>query len=168
MAKKIESKYKSWEDVNSALKELGELNIKKERLEGEQTVKINEIKADTLAKAGIITTQMKTIEKDIERFTDEHKSEFIKIRSKKLTFGTVSFRLVKSVFIKVKDEAIKSLKALNLDFCLKIKEEIDKEKCLEIDENILQKAGIVIKQEDKIRIEPSYVKLATNAPNNAD
>lgn len=165
MAKKTESTYKSWEEVNSALKELGELNIKKQKLEGEQTVKINEIKAKTLEKAGAIKTQITEIEKNIERFAMQNKSEFLKTRNKKLTFGIVSFRLVKSVVCQCKDEAIKALKALNLDFCIRSKEEIDKDECLkfaEDDEKTLLKAGITIKSEDKVRIEPDYVKIAAN------
>ncbi len=165
MAKKTESIYKSWEEVNSALKELGELNIQKQKFEGEQTVKINEIKAETLEKAGIIKTKITEIEKNIEKFALQNKSEFLKTRNKKLTFGVVSFRLVKSVVCQCKDEAIKALKALNLDFCIRAKEELDKDECLkfaESDEKTLLKAGITIKAEDKVKIEPDYVKLAAN------
>lgn len=165
MAKKTESIYKSWEEVNSALKELGELNIQKQKLEGEQTVKINEIKTKTLEKAGIIKTKIAEIEKNIEKFAMQNKSEFLKTRNKKLTFGVVSFRLVKSVVCQCKDEAIKALKALNLDFCIRAKEELDKDECLkfaESDEKTLLKAGITIKAEDKVKIEPDYVKLAAN------
>lgn len=168
MAKKTESIYKNWEEVNSAMKELGELNIQKQKLEGEQTVKINKIKAETLKKAGIIKTQISEIEKNIERFAMQNKSEFLKTRNKKLTFGVVSFRLVKSVVCTCKDEAIKALKALNLDFCIRSKEELDKDECLkfaESDEKTLLKAGISIKAEDKVKIEPDYVKLAANQEN---
>lgn len=164
MAKKAESVYTSWEEVNTALKELGELQIKKQKLEGEQTLKINEIKAKTAEKAGIMQGQIKAIEKNIERFAMQNKSEFLKTRNKKLTFGCVSFRLVKSVVCSCKDEAIKALKALNLDFCIRSKEELDKDECLKFAENddkkILLKAGIEIKSDDKVKIEPDYVKLA--------
>lgn len=161
MAKKL-SKYQTWQEVDSAMKELGELNIKKQNLEGEQTVRINEVKADILSKTGVLQTKIKDIEKNIERFAEQNKSEFLKTRNKKLTFGTISFRLVKSVVCTCKDEAIKALKALNLDFCLRQKEEIDKEKCLEVDEKMLLKAGISIKSEDKVKIEPNYIKLAAD------
>lgn len=162
MAKKAESVYKNWDEVNSAMKELGELNIQKQKLEGEQTIKINEIKAETLKKAGVIKTQISEIEKNIERFAMQNKSEFLKTRNKKLTFGIVSFRLVKSVVCTCKDEAIK---ALNLDFCIRSKEELDKDECLkfaESDEKTLLKAGISIKAEDKVKIEPDYVKVVAN------
>lgn len=165
MAKKTESIYKNWEEINSAMKELGELNILKQKLEGEQTIKINEIKAETLKKAGVIKSQISEIEKNIERFAMQNKSEFLKTRNKKLTFGSVSFRLVKSVVCQCKEEAIKALKALNLDFCIRSKEELDKDECLkfaESDEKTLLKAGISIKAEDKVKIEPDYIKVVAN------
>lgn len=160
MAKKS-SIYTTWAEVDNALKELGELNIQKTALEGEQTVKINTIKKEILEKTGNLQTKIKEIEKNIERFAEQNKSEFLKTRNKKLTFGTVSFRLVKSVVCACKEEGIKALKALNLDFCLRLKEEIDKDKCLEVDEKLLLKAGITVKTEDKVKIEPNYIKLAS-------
>lgn len=160
MAKKS-SIYTTWAEVDNALKELGELNIQKTTLEGEQTVKINTIKKEILEKTGNLQTKIKEIEKNIERFAEQNKSEFLKTRNKKLTFGTVSFRLVKSVVCACKEEGIKALKALNLDFCLRLKEEIDKDKCLEVDEKLLLKAGITVKTEDKVKIEPNYIKLAS-------
>ena len=160
MAKKT-SIYTTWAEVDNALKELGELNIQKTALEGEQTVKINTIKKEILEKTGNLQTKIKEIEKNIERFAEQNKSEFLKTRNKKLTFGTVSFRLVKSVVCACKEEGIKALKALNLDFCLRLKEEIDKDKCLEVDEKLLLKAGITVKTEDKVKIEPNYIKLAS-------
>lgn len=161
MAKKKESIYNSWDDVNSAMKELGELTVKKERLEGEQTTKINEIKSEYLVKAGGITTRIKDIEKNIERFAEQNKSEFLQARTKKLTFGTISYRMTKRVVCKYVETAIKALKTLNLDFCVRVKEELDKEALTEVqDKQLLSKAGISIVSEDKIRIEPDYVKLA--------
>ncbi|MCR5260612.1 MAG: host-nuclease inhibitor Gam family protein [Candidatus Gastranaerophilales bacterium] len=165
MAKKADSIYTSWEEVNAAMKELGELNVKKQKLEGEQTEKINKIKAETLAKAGAIKTQIAEIEKNIERFAMQNKSEFLKTRTKKLTFGTVSFRLVESVVCNCKEEALKALKALNLDFLIRSKEDLDKDECLKYaksDEKLLLKAGISIKAEDKVKIEPDFVKLMAN------
>ena len=57
------------------------------------------------------------------------------------------------------ESAIKALKALNLDSFLRVKEELDKEALLELDESVLTKAGITIKREDKITIEPDYVQI---------
>lgn len=160
MAKKIESIYRTWEEIDDALKTLGELNIQKTKLEGEQTLKINEIKEETSIKAGALQTQIKDIEKNIERFVSERKSEFLKVRTKKLNFGTIAFKITKKVCCNCIGDAIKALKVLDLNFCIRTKEELDKEKLLECDENLLKKAGITIKTEDKLRLEPNFEKLA--------
>lgn len=165
MAKKIESTLKSWDEVDISIKELAELNIRKTRLEGEQTLQINEIKKDTAEKAKGIDLRIKELEKDIERFTETHKEEFAKKRNKKLNHGTISYKIVKRVCCSCVAEAIKALKALNLDFCIRTKHELDKDRIIaEVDESTLLKAGITIKKEDKLRIEPNYEKIAATAP----
>lgn len=161
MAKKIKSTLKNWDEVDASIKKIAELNITKTRLEGEQTLQINEIKKNTAEKAKGIDSQIKELEKDIERFTESHKDEFTAKRNKKLNHGTVSYKIVSRVCCSCVNEAIKSLKALNLDFCIRTKQELDKDRIMtEVDENTLLKAGITIKKEDKLRIEPNYEKIA--------
>ncbi len=161
MAKKIESTLKNWDEVDASIKKIAELNINKTRLEGEQTLQINEIKKNTAEKAKGIDSKIKELEKDIERFTESHKDEFTDKRNKKLNHGTVSYKIVKRVCCSCVNEAIKALKALNLDFCIRTKQELDKDRIMaEVDENTLLKAGITIKKEDKLRIEPNYEKIA--------
>ena len=163
MAKKVESIFKSWEEINLGLKEMSNLQVQKEKIEGAATVKINEIKTKSEEKAAVLANRIKEIEKNIERFAEQNKSEFIKSRSKKLTFWTISYRITKSVKLNNSpEECIKSLKALNLDFVLNIKETIDKDKCLDLDVKILSKAGISINTKDKLRIEPNVIKFVAN------
>ena len=164
MAKKKESIYNNWDEVNSAMKQLGELTVKKEKLEGEQTIKINEIKAEYQVKADNLLIQIKEIEKNIERFADSNKEEFINNRTKKLTFGKISYRLTKSVKCLNVASAINAIKNLNLDFLLRTKSELDKDAIIkhekDLDTKTLLKAGIYISEKDKINIEPDFVKLA--------
>lgn len=161
MAKVKESIYKNWEEINQAMKTLGQLNIKKNKLEGEQTIKINEVKEATALKAGELINNIKEIEKEIARFTQQNKNEFIKKRHKKLAFGTVSFKITKSVSCECVADAIKALKSLNLDFCIRCNEELNKDEIKEIsDEMMLSRAGITIKKTDKLTIEPNYIKIS--------
>lgn len=161
MARKMESTLKNWDEVDASIKQIAELNINKTRLEGEQTLQINEIKKITAEKAKGLDFKIKELEKDIERFTEAHKDEFTEKRNKKLNHGTVSYKIVKRVCCTCVTEAIKALKALNLDFCIRTKQELDKDRLLaDVDENTLLKAGITIKKEDKLRIEPNYEKIA--------
>ncbi len=74
--------------------------------------------------------------------------------------------VVRKVCCNCIEEAIKGLKVLNLDFCIRTKQELDKDRLLECDENMLLKAGISIKTEDKVRIEPNFEKLAALSAEN--
>lgn len=160
MPKKKESNYTSWDEVNEDFKKLASLKVEKEKLEGKQTLEINEIKAKISAQAKVIATEIKTIEDNITRFAEIHRDEFVDKRSKKLQFGTISFRYTKKIICKSIETAIKALKALNLDSYLRVKEELDKEKLLELDEALLTKAGLSIKREDSIKIEPDFIKIS--------
>lgn len=161
MAKKKESLYKNWEEIDNQLKKLGELKIRKNKLEGELTLKINELKNEYNAKCEAITKEIKTIEKEITRYCEQNKDSFINKRNKKLNFGIITYRLSEKVVCPCVEAAIKALKALNLDYCLRIKEEIDKDKLKELDSNILTKIGATIVKEDKLTIEPNIIEIVS-------
>ncbi len=162
MAKKKESIYKTWEEVDSSLKKLGELQINKSKLEGKMNTKMNEIKEEYTTKGNIIIKEIKGIEKEISRFCEQNKEAFVKKRKKELNFGSISYKLNKKVVCCNLPSAIKALKHLNLDFCLRIKEEIDKDKIKGLDSNTLTKIGVQIVKEDKLTIEPNIVEIAAN------
>lgn len=160
MAKRKESVYQSWDEVNEAMKRLAELNIQKKTLENEQNRQIDEIKKATSLKADEVIKEIKSVEKDIMRFAEQNRAEFTKKRTKVLTFGKIAFRYTKSVWCGNVPAAVKALKSYALEKYLRIKEELNKELLLEADPMILGKCGIIIKAEDKICVEPDYVKLA--------
>lgn len=163
MAKKKESIYRSWDDVDTAMKELATLNVQKQKLEGEQTVRINDVKSKIAVRAGELCTKIKQIEKEIERYSEQNKDEFLKTRNKKLKFGSISYRLTKSICCECVQTAIKALKSLNYDFCIRTKEELDKEALKELSQDVLTKIGVNVKVVDKIQIEPDYVKLINSS-----
>ena len=166
--KRKESELKTWEEVDNAMKELGELQIKKEKLEGEQTLKINQIKDETLQKAAGLDERISKLKKEIERFAEEHRADFSQKRSKNLNFGKIFFRYTESISAKCIATAISALKALNLDSFIRVKEELDKDQLKTLDAKTLARCGITLKQVDKITIEPDYVKLAAaNSTNSA-
>ncbi|MBQ8476067.1 host-nuclease inhibitor Gam family protein, partial [bacterium] len=131
----------------------------KTKLEGELTNEINAIKSKYVELSEKISTEIDFLEKEIERFCEEHKDAFIKTRSKKLNFGLVAYRISDKVKISCKSATIKSLKALNLDFCLRIKEEIDKDEVKKLDAATLTKIGVKIDKQDKLSIEPDIVEI---------
>ena len=159
MAKQQISNFVSWEDINTAMKELGKLNVTVQAFEGEQTLRINEVKAYYKEKSAGYLSKIKEIEKNIRNFANQNKSEFVKTRNKKLTNGAISYRRTKKVVCSFPESAIQTLKELNMESCIRVKEELDKDKILKCDPKLLIKAGIQILEEDKIKIEPDYVKI---------
>lgn len=164
MAKKKESIYKNWDEIDFSLLKLGELKIKKSKLEGELTTKVNVLKEKYTKECSEINTKIKEIEKEITRFCEQNKDSFINKRNKKLNFGLISYRLTEKVVCNCISSTINALKMLNLDFCLRIKEELDKDKIKEanLDANTLIKIGVSIVKEDKLTIEPNMVEIAAN------
>lgn len=161
MAKKVESKYKNWDEVNEAMKCLAELNVQKKQLENEQNARIDAVKKEINLIAADVLKKMDTVKKDITRFAEQHRDEFTQKRTKIMPFGKISFRYTKWVSCSDVQSAIKSLKKFALEKYLRVKEELDKDALLEADQQILTKCGIELKAADKISIEPDYVKLAT-------
>ncbi len=161
MAKKKESRYQNWDDVNEAMKTLAELNIRKKQLENEQNERIDDIKKEISLQAEDLIKEINSINKDIARFAEQKREEFTQKRTKVLTFGKVSFRYSKSVSCSDPMAAIRALKSFAMDKYLRVKEELNKEALLEADPKILAKCGILLKGVDKISIEPDYVKLAS-------
>lgn len=162
MAKKKESILKNWEEVDSSLKKLGELQLQKSKLEGQQTLIINKVKERYANKCKILDAESKYLKTEIRRYCEQNKETFLKKRSKKLNFGILAYRVSEKVIYSCESTIIKALKSLNLDFCLRIKEEVDKDKLKELDTNILTKIGVQIVKDDKLTIEPDIVEIVTH------
>jgi phage host-nuclease inhibitor protein Gam len=159
MARKKESTYSNWEEVNLALRRMGEIDILVNKLQGKMTLKINEIKADYDVKSQGLLAERKEIEKNITLFTDTCKDEFAKTRHKDLTFGKVAYKVTSRIMIKSKEACLAALKALKMTDYIRIKEEPDKEAMVDLDQVTLAKVGATVKVEDKLRIEPNLETL---------
>jgi phage host-nuclease inhibitor protein Gam len=152
-----------WNEVDSALKQLGECDIRLAHIEGEATKKINEIKELAKKEAdGIIETR-KHVEKMITLFAENHKADFSKKRSKELNFGTVGYRLVKSVSIPRDKEKLtallKSLKAYGFGECIKYEEKPDKDKIAELSDESIVKLGLKRSVKDSFRVQPKIERI---------
>lgn len=161
MARKKESTYQNWDEVNQAMKRLAELNIQKKRLENEQNTRIDEVKKDISLQSEELIKEIDFIKKDITRFAEQHRDEFTQKRTKTLTFGKISFRYTSWVWVEDAKSAIKSLKTFAMDKYLRVKEELDKDALIDADPKLLAKCGIQLRSGDKITIEPDYVKLGS-------
>jgi phage host-nuclease inhibitor protein Gam len=160
MAKRITTSiYNEWNDLDQGIRRMGEIDIKLTRLEGDLTLKLNEIREDYDAKAEGLRVERKNIEGQITVFADAHKNEFMKTRSKELTFGTIAYRIVHRVAIRSKAATVAALEALGLDSYLRIIKEPDKDAMAGLEAGTLAKVGASLKTEDKIQIKPALDKI---------
>lgn len=161
MTKRITtSVYNEWSDLDQGLRRMGEIDIKLAKLEGELTLKVNEIREDYDAKAEGLRAERKKITEQITAFVEDHKEEFLKTRSKELTFGTVAYRLITKVLIRSKAATVAALEALGLFAYLRVIKEPDKDAMSALDAGTLAKVGATLKTEDKLRIEPNLERIA--------
>ena len=163
---KKESIYRNWHDIDCAIRKLGNLEIEKSRIEGLQTLEINNVKEKYTTKAEEIDTESIRIKNEITRFCEQNKDAFLNKRSKTLNYGSLAYRVSTSVkFENNVDIIIKSLEAANLDFCLKIDKKVDKEKLRELDATTLSKIGVQIITKDGLTITPDVARIAANIQN---
>lgn len=159
MAKKKESSYKTWEEVNSDLKRLAELQSEKEKLDCLVTKTTNNIVESYEPRSKKLIADIEEIENNIKQFALERKEEFAQKRSKKLNFGTISFKVSKKINIPDKETSIKTLESLNLNDYITIKKDLEKKALEKLDETMLAKAGIRVERVDNITIKPNFIEL---------
>jgi phage host-nuclease inhibitor protein Gam len=161
----------NWEEVDSTLKRLAEITVAVAKINGDATIRMNEIKLEAANKAAPLQVEKEALERQIELFCEANKAEFADKRSKELNFGTVGYRVSTSVPIprdKKKVEAlIKSIKAFGLKDCIAYEEKPDKEALKELDDTTLTKLGLKRKVEDNFRIEPRIEEVADTTEANA-
>ena len=104
---------KTFTDVDSALKRICELEVALADINGEITLKCNEIKDSRKAQVEKLDNEKKYIESQITAFCEENKAEFAEKRSKEFTFGKIGYKLSKSVSLpRIKEKVEKLIKAL--------------------------------------------------------
>ncbi len=162
MAKKTVSDtgYQDWREIDQALRRIGEIDIDLGGMEGEMTLRVNEVRARYERKAEALKGERKKIEALVEAFARERKDEFTKVRSKELTFGSVSFRIIHKVAIRSRKATVAALEAMGLDVCLRVTKEPDKEAMKALDAGTLAKAGASLKTEDRFFAEPNMERIA--------
>jgi phage host-nuclease inhibitor protein Gam len=153
----------SWDDVDNALKRLGEIEIQGAKISGDATLEINVIKEKAKKEAEGLESEKTHLEKLVTIYCESQKAEFAKKRSKEFNFGTVGFRTVKNVSLprdKTKTAALlKSLKAFGLNDCIAYEEKADKEKINELADETIVKLGLKRTVKDSFRIIPAIEKI---------
>jgi phage host-nuclease inhibitor protein Gam len=151
-------KVTSWNDVDLALKEIGECDIAIAKIEGDMTLKINEIKETAKPLVAPHAAKKEQLEKLVTLFCEGNKAEFAEKRSKQFNFGEVGYRLVKSVPLpRIKEKIaaiIKSLKAYGYGDCVVTEETINKDMVAELPDEALVRLGLKRSVKDSFRMLP--------------
>ena len=154
---------KNYEDVNLTLKRLVELRVTLEKINGEVTLECNRIKEARASEVERINNEKKYLEQCIANFCEDNKGDFADKRSKEFTFGTIGYKLSKSVSIpRVKEKLeklIKAIKSYGHSECIVYEEKIDKDALVELDDSSLVKLGLKKTIKDNFRIVPKNENL---------
>lgn len=156
-------KIENFDDVDVALKRLCECEVALSKLEGEVTLKCNNIKEAYKAKTEPLVNEAAFIRQEIENFCEQNKAEFSQKRSKEFVFGTIGYRLSKSVSlprVKAKVEALlKAIKSYGFKDCISYTEKPNGEALAELNDGDLVKLGLKRVVKDNFRIEAKIESL---------
>lgn len=140
----------SWDDVNQALREIGELEIKLASIEGEMNLKLNIVKetADTISAPH--KARIAELGGAVKAYCEKARVDFGKAKTKKLTFGEVGWRRSRAISIKkgLEERIIQSLRALGMADCVVAKESINKNVLLTYPDTKIIEAGATVKNKD--------------------
>ncbi|MEG0178041.1 MAG: host-nuclease inhibitor Gam family protein [Oscillospiraceae bacterium] len=143
---------KSWNDVNNALREIAVEQISIQDIEGDMNKQIIGIKkiADETCKPHI--SRISQLEHEIKAYTEEHREELGKTKTRLFTFGNVGYRLATSVVVSSKADVlegiIRKLKARAMNDCIITKETVDKVALKKYGRDTVNAIGVKWKQED--------------------
>jgi phage host-nuclease inhibitor protein Gam len=114
---KKELEYLTESEVDELLKEQVTLEETAETIRNAAEVEINEIQAEMDTKIAPIKLRLIQIKGRIHNYITQHAIDFIKKRSRLLSFGTIGLQKIRSDKINVNDEdaAIEALRSLKLD-----------------------------------------------------
>lgn len=138
----------SWSDVDACLKAIAEVDRELAILETAQQEQIDAIKAATKTEAEPLQSKKAGLELAMKQYAEANRGEFIKAKTKELTFGSVGFRLSTRIVIKNLGNTLQALKDFGLTGCIRIKEECDKEAMKNLPIETLHAVGAALKQED--------------------
>ncbi|AUN95898.1 host-nuclease inhibitor Gam family protein [Pseudazoarcus pumilus] len=138
----------TWDEVDTCLRNIGEIDRELALLEADQQERIDAIRASTKAAAEPLQNKKLGLEMAIKEFAEANRAEFVRAKTRGLTFGSVGFRISTKVVIKRIADTLQALKDLQLTQCIRVKEECDKEAMKNLPLETLHAVGATLKSED--------------------
>ncbi len=154
------SSFESWDEVDTALKQIGEIDRELSMIEAAQNEQIDQVKTQAKSTMAPLADRKAGLELAIRDYAEANRAEFASVKTKILTFGSVGFRLSTKVLVKRVGDTLQSLKDLGLSACIRVKEEIDKEAMKNLDKETLANVGAALKSENVFGYEINLEKLA--------
>ena len=164
MARKrvTEPQLKSWDEVDSCLKAMGDAENEISKIEAEMNKQIAEIKKAAEENAKEHKEVIKQNEGKIKEFTGAHKEE-LKGKSKMLTFGTVGFRISTRLLLpSAVGDVILKLRERGMLDCINVKESVDKDAIKKYGEEDIIAIGGYLQKNDTFWYETDKDALAAD------
>ena len=151
---------KTWDDVDTCLREIAESEIALNDVEGNLNLAISEVKETAAKLAKPLKSRIDTLEALVKSFVEENKAD-IEGKTKALTFGKVGFRQSSRVSIPTKqiETILKNLRKHGMSDCIAVKESIDKEILERYPDEDIIKVGASRKVEDRFWMETDREKV---------
>lgn len=151
---------KSWEEVDSTLKQIREAEIELGRIAADAERCMIDIRQQAEDSAQPYKDRIKQMELQLKEFTVTNKAD-LKGKTKEMTFGRVGFRMsTKLVLPKIVEPVIKQLRKNGMGDCIVTKESVNKEILKSYDENTILSVGGSLKKEDTFWYETKQEKIA--------
>ena len=160
MRKRVAKALQSWEEADEVLQEIGRLYRELGKIDRDMNQRIDGAKAQAKERSQPFSKEKNDLELELEQFCQSRYDEFKKIKSKRLTFGTVSFRLSSKLSTKKTWEwVLAQLKELGWRDCIRTKEEPDKEALKALGADRLSLVGCKLKVDDVFGYEVDQAKI---------
>jgi phage host-nuclease inhibitor protein Gam len=137
---------KNWSEADLVLKEISELQLKKEKIENEMNSLIAETKLEYGLEVEPLQAKIKELSQELQEFVESNKEDYDG-KSKQLNFGRVGHRSSTRFKVPSKEEAaiIAKLKERGMNDCVKEKltRKVYKTALKNYDEKLLAEIGII-------------------------
>lgn len=139
---------KNWQAVDDALRDIRECQHALTELAVEQARRIDIVKDECKGKSDPLNNRIKRMEAEIKEFVDAHRAE-LSGKSRRLTFGTVGYRLSSKLVTGLKDEdTIALLEAMGRTEFIRVTKRLDKEALQKQPTELLEKIDAWVKATD--------------------
>lgn len=145
----------SWTEADEALRAMGTLDARIAQKEAALTEEVNRLRDTAEASVQQLEMERTRLERELEDFCRRHRGDFRGKRSRKLNFGTVSFRLVTRIEVpgECEEGAIARLEAEHPS-CVQTQKKLVKPEVGKLAGELLDELGIKRETKDAFAAKP--------------